>query len=92
MIAWFECTGIYRFWRLKNFELVAKEGKEAAKKSYVENKIYDGEETGDDDAETYTKILLYLEVLGLGYSVSLLLFLSEHVSAVYRHWRFAFSR
>ena len=67
------------------------EGKAAAKKSYIEKKMYDGEEVDDERAETYSKIMIYLEVLGLGYCFAMLFFVSELTSKLCRRRRFRFS-
>lgn len=57
----------------------------AARKSYEHNKIYSGEEEVDDGSEAYSKVMLSIQVLGLGYMMSALLFFFELLSA-FRRW------
>ena len=49
----------------------------------MENKLYDGEEVGDEQAEAYSKIVLYGEVLGLGLGLAMVVSMAELCASHY---------
>ena len=75
-------------WDGHSRELIAKEGKIAAGKSYLTNKLYDGEESGDG-TDTFSTIVLYFQVLGLGYGVAFVFFVGEVAIGIWGQLRSA---
>ena len=61
------------------------DGKVAARKCYENNKIYSGDKELDDGSEAYSKVILNIQVLGLGYMMSAVFFFFELLAAL-RRW------
>ena len=83
-MGWFTCTGFYAKWQEHSVRLISLDGITAARKNYEHNKLYSGEEV-DDGTETFSKVMLYIQVLCCGYALSTAFFLLELLGAL-RGW------
>lgn len=83
-VGWFTCTGVYEKWQATSVRDIILDGKIAARKTYDKDRLYGGEEV-DDGSEAYSKVMLNIQVLCLGYMVSAIFFLFE-LLGVFRRW------